>query len=428
MKFDFNVDFMEEERKYTVLARKYRPKNFNEIVGQDTIVVTLTNILKSKKIGNAYLFCGQRGVGKTTTARIFANAINCENILENGNPCYSCSACLNYKNVFELDAASNNSVEDIRNIIDQVRFAPSFGKYNVYIIDEVHMLSQAAFNAFLKTLEEPPAHAVFILATTERNKVLPTIMSRCQIFDFKPVSVPNIIQNLKKILECEGIAYEEEALFLIAEKADGAMRDALSFTDSILNFSPECVSREAAYKILNVVAAQKYFDLVECLLEKDIAQTILKCNEILAEGYDIVNFSYGLLSFFRNLLLAKDSSTGKLINGSENFVSRLQDFCKKIPLDHIITCISEINDWSLSYKDQINKKFSFEYLLFMLKKNIYYTGESVLKTSKDEAIVSKNEVKKTFDLNCLNGGGGFDDKKNVSLLDVLEKEMALTKV
>lgn len=424
---------METARKYTVLARKYRPKNFDEIIGQGTIVSTLTNILKSKKIGNAYLFCGQRGVGKTTTARVFANAINCENISEGGNPCHSCPGCLNYKNVFELDAASNNSVEDIRNIIDQVRYAPSFGKFNVYIIDEVHMLSQAAFNAFLKTLEEPPAHAVFILATTERNKVLPTIMSRCQIFDFKPVSVVDIVQNLKNILGKENISYEEEALFLIAEKADGAMRDALSFTDSVLNFSPECISREAAYKVLNVVDTQKYFDLVSCLLEKDIFNTILKCNEILAEGYDVVNLAYGLLNFFRNLLLSKDPSTVNFIAGPDNVVLKLKNLGNKIDVDNILTCISEINLWSLNYKDQINKKFSFEFLLFRLKKNIYCERAIIQNTSVGETFVEKNEIKKTFDLNCLNVGEGFSEseensQKKRSLLDVFEKEIALTNI
>ncbi len=424
---------METERKYTVLARKYRPKNFDEIIGQETIVSTLRNILRTKKIGNAYLFCGQRGVGKTTTARIFANAINCENISEDRNPCHSCNACVNYKNVFELDAASNNSVEDIRNIIDQVRYAPSFGKFNVYIIDEVHMLSQAAFNAFLKTLEEPPVHAVFILATTERNKVLPTIMSRCQIFDFKPVSVENIVQNLKNILAKEKISYEEEALFLIAEKSDGAMRDALSFTDSVLNFSLEYISRESAYKVLNVVDTQKYFDLVSCLIEKDTFDTILKCNEILAEGYDVINFASGLLNFFRNLLLSKDISTMKFIVGSENFVSKLKDLGEVLETENILACISEINFWSLNYKEQINKKFSFEFLLFRLKKNIYCKRAVVRNTSIDKPIIEKNDIKKTFDLSCLNMEKNASESEDIfqkkqDLLGIFENEIALTSV
>jgi DNA polymerase-3 subunit gamma/tau len=258
-------------------------------------------------------------------------------------------------------------------------------------------------------------------------------MSRCQIFDFKPVSVEDIVQNLKNILGKENISYEEEALFLIAEKADGAMRDALSFTDSVLNFSPECISREAAYKVLNVVDTQKYFDLVSCLLEKDIFNTILQCNEILAEGYDVINLAYGLLNFFRNLLLSKAPSTVNFIAGPDNVVLMLKNFGKKIEVDNILTCISEINLWSLNYKDQINKKFSFEFLLFRLKKNIYCERAIIQNTSVGETFVEKNEIKKTFDLNCLNVGEGFseseeDSQKKRSLLDVFEKEIALTNI
>lgn len=421
------------EEKYTVLARKYRPKNFYDIIGQDVIVSTLVNILKSGKIGNAYLFCGQRGVGKTTTARIFANAINCENISENGNPCFSCKMCLNYKNIFELDAASNNSVEDIRNIIDQVRYAPSFGKYNVYIIDEVHMLSQAAFNAFLKTLEEPPAHSVFILATTEKNKVIPTIMSRCQVFDFKPVTVSNIVKNLKRILDEEKISYDEEALFLIGEKSDGAIRDSLSFTDSILNFSPEYVSKEAVAKILNVVDHHIFFDLISCLIEKNIFDTLLQANAILNEGYDIMNFVNGLLKFFRNLLLAKDENTLCLLEYPQNISENFQIFSKKIQIENLIECISKINFWSLNYKDQINKKFYFEFLLFQLKKLLYSENICVKKSSITVLSEKKKDDKKTFDLKGLKKIEGFVyEKENINqkdtLLTILERELALTNV
>lgn len=424
------------ELKYTVLARKYRPKNFDYVVGQDTIVTILRNILKSKKVGNAYLFCGQRGVGKTTLARIFANAINCENISSDGNPCQQCRSCLEYNNVFELDAASNNSVEDIRNIIDQVRYAPTFGKYNVYIIDEVHMLSQAAFNAFLKTLEEPPAYAIFILATTEKNKVLPTIISRCQVLDFKPMTISATVMNLKKILIEEKIKYDDDALFLIAEKSDGAMRDALYFTDSILNFSSEYISTEATCKILNIIDYEIFYDLVNCLITQDIYHLFFKVNEIMSSGCDLMNFVQGLLKFFRLLLLIRNEVTEVLCEVSEEVKGKIRKLGLKIEENKIADCIETINFWSVNFKDQINKKNYLDFLLTKLKKVLYYKNVQEELKHVDISKEGNLEKIKTFNLNSLKQSEvkNFYKKENVKrkisspdvLLDDLINELHLT--
>ena len=313
--------------KYIVSARKYRPRNFDSVVGQNALTTTLKNAIASGKLAHAYLFCGPRGVGKTTCARIFAKAINCLNPGQNGEPCDECESCRAFNenrsyNIHELDAASNNSVDDMRSLIEQAQIPPQVGKYKTFIIDEVHMLSTGAFNAFLKTLEEPPAHDIFILATTEKHKLLPTILSRCQIYDFKRMEIPDIVNHLKYVAKDMGVSYEDEALNVIAQKADGGMRDALSIFDQVASFSEGNITYHKVIEDLNVLDYEYYFRLTDCLLKCDIPESLLILNEVLSKGFDAQHFIGGLATHLRDLLVSKEPRTTKLLDVADSVRQR----------------------------------------------------------------------------------------------------------
>ena len=323
-------------KEYIVSARKYRPGSFDAVVGQEALTTTLKNAVKSGKLAHAYLFCGPRGVGKTTCARIFAKAINCQNPTAEGEACNECESCKAFNegrsyNIFELDAASNNSVENIKALMEQTRIPPQVGKYKVFIIDEVHMLSTAAFNAFLKTLEEPPSHVVFILATTEKHKILPTIISRCQIYDFERMTVPNIIKQLKMVAENEGITYEEEALNVIAEKADGGMRDALSVFDQAASFCQGNITYQKVIEDLNVLDADNYFNIIDLCLENKTAEVMALLNNVINKGFDGSHLISGLAMHVRNVLMAKDEQTLPLLQTSARQAERYKEQAKKCP-------------------------------------------------------------------------------------------------
>lgn len=354
--------------EYIVSARKYRPLSFDSVVGQTALTTTLKNAVKSGKLAHAYLFCGPRGVGKTTCARIFAKAINCLNPTKDGEACGECESCKAFAeqrsyNIFELDAASNNSVENIKTLMDQTRIPPQVGRYKVFIIDEVHMLSTAAFNAFLKTLEEPPAHVVFILATTEKHKILPTILSRCQIYDFERMTVPNIINHLKMVAEKENISYEEQALAVIAEKADGGMRDALSIFDQTASFSGGNVTYDKVIEDLNVLDSENYFRIIDLAVENKVSEIMVLLNGIISKGFDgglIVN---GLASHVRNVLMAKDPQTIPLLEVSEQQRTRYEDQAKKCPTPFLYKALQVMNRCDINYRQSANKRLLVELTL-----------------------------------------------------------------
>jgi DNA polymerase-3 subunit gamma/tau len=353
---------------YIVSARKYRPMTFDTVVGQGALTVTLKNAIQSGRLAHAYLFCGPRGVGKTTCARIFAKTINCLSPQPNGEACGECESCKAFNegrsyNIHELDAASNNSVEDIRQLIEQVRIPPQIGKYKVFIIDEVHMLSQAAFNAFLKTLEEPPHHAIFILATTEKHKILPTIMSRCQIYDFKRMGVEDIVGHLKNVAEKEGITAEDSALNIIAQKADGGMRDALSIFDQVASFCGGNITYQRTIENLNVLDYDYYFRLTDYCLESKITECMLTLNEILSKGFEGQYFITGLSSHLRNLLVAQDPQTTALIDASEEVRTKYQEQAKKCTSKFLFRAMKLANTCDLNYKQSQNKRLLVELTL-----------------------------------------------------------------
>ena len=353
---------------YIVSARKYRPMTFDSVVGQTALTTTLRNAVKTGKLAHAYLFCGPRGVGKTTCARIFAKAINCKNPTTDGEACNECESCKAFNeqrsyNIFELDAASNNSVENIKALMEQTRIPPQIGRYKVFIIDEVHMLSTAAFNAFLKTLEEPPAHVIFILATTEKHKILPTILSRCQIYDFERMTFPNIINHLKMVAEKEGIRYEEEALSVIAEKADGGMRDALSIFDQVASFSQGNITYQKVIEDLNVLDADNYFQLVDLALENKVSDMMLLLNKVINNGFDGGHLISGLSSHVRNVLMAKDEQTLPLLEVSEKQRLRYQEQAKKCPTPFLYKALEIMNRCDINYRQSSNKRLLVELTL-----------------------------------------------------------------
>ena len=357
--------------EYIVSARKYRPMTFDSVVGQAALTATLKNAVKSGKLAHAYLFCGPRGVGKTTCARIFAKAINCMNPTADGEACGECESCKAFAegrsyNIFELDAASNNSVEHIKSLMEQTRIPPQVGKYKVFIIDEVHMLSQAAFNAFLKTLEEPPAHVVFILATTEKHKILPTILSRCQIYDFERMTVENTINHLKHVAEKEGITYEEEALALIAEKADGGMRDALSIFDQTASFCQGNITYEKVIEDLNELDADNYFKFVDYALANKVSECMVLLNSIIEKGFDGGNLINGLASHVRNVLMAKDEQTLKLLEVSEQQRAKYSAQAKACPTQFLYKALKLMNQCDLSYRQSSNKRLLVELTLIQV--------------------------------------------------------------
>ena len=354
--------------EYIVSARKYRPTTFDTVVGQAALTTTLKNAVKSGKLAHAYLFCGPRGVGKTTCARIFAKAINCQNPTTEGEACNECESCQSFNeqrslNIFELDAASNNSVEHIKTLMEQTRIPPQLGRYKVFIIDEVHMLSTAAFNAFLKTLEEPPAHVIFILATTEKHKILPTILSRCQIYDFERMTVRNTIDHLKSVADKEGIQYEESALAVIAEKADGGMRDALSIFDQAASFCQGNITYDKVIEDLNVLDTENYFRIIDLSIINNVSDIMVLLNSIINKGFDGGLLIQGLAKHVRNVLMAKDPQTLSLLEVSDQQRQRYQEQAKKCETRFLYQALKLMNQCDINYRQSSNKRLLVELTL-----------------------------------------------------------------
>ncbi|MEM6726320.1 MAG: DNA polymerase III subunit gamma/tau, partial [Bacteroidota bacterium] len=350
---------------FVVSARKYRPQRFDEVVGQSHVSKTLKNALQTDHVAHAFLFCGPRGVGKTTCARILAKVLNCESPTEDMEPCNKCASCVSFNgnasfNIHELDAASNNSVEHIRSLVEQVRFQPQQGKFKIYIIDEVHMLSQSAFNAFLKTLEEPPPYAIFILATTEKHKIIPTILSRCQIFDFRRIQVGDIVQHLEAICAQEGISVETDALHIMAQKADGALRDALSIFDRIVSYSDKSISYQDVVDNLNILDYDYYFKIIDALLQEDLANVLLQFNTILSKGFEPEIFVTGLAEHLRNLLVCKDKTTIQLLEVGENIKKRYEQQAAIAPTSFLLTALHLANGCDVNFKMARNKRLHAE--------------------------------------------------------------------
>ena len=357
--------------EYIVSARKYRPASFASVVGQEALTTTLKNAVATGKLAHAYLFCGPRGVGKTTCARIFAKVINCSNLRPDGDACGECESCKAFAeqrslNIFELDAASNNGVEHIKTLMEQTHIPPQVGKYKVFIIDEVHMLSSAAFNAFLKTLEEPPAHVVFILATTEKHKILPTILSRCQVYDFERMSVANIVAHLKNVAADQGLAYEEEALSLIAEKADGGMRDALSIFDQCVSFCQGNITYAKVLEDLNVVDTDNYFNTIDLALKCNVPEVMLLLNGVMEKGFDGGHFINGLAAHIRNVMMAKDNSTLKLIEASDSMRSKYAAQAEICTTPFLYKALKILNDCDINYRQSSNKRLLVQMSLIMV--------------------------------------------------------------
>jgi DNA polymerase-3 subunit gamma/tau len=392
---------------FIVSARKYRPATFDMVVGQDTITHTLKSAIKGKHLAQAYLFCGPRGVGKTTCARIFAKTINCINLKENAEACDKCESCQSFNtlrsfNIHELDAASNNKVEDIRSLNDQVRIPPQIGKYSIYIIDEVHMLSSSAFNAFLKTLEEPPSHAIFILATTEKHKIIPTILSRCQIFDFNRIRIEDIVGRLMYVAKNESVTAEEDALHVIAQKADGALRDALSIFDQIVSLCGKKITYKDVIDNLNVLDYDYYFKCVDAALAGDVSKALMTFNEILEKGFDGHNFISGLNSHLRDLLVSKDESTISLLEATPSVKQRYLKQTANCPVNFLYKALELGSNGDISYKNSKNPRLHVELFIIQL---CLITGEAagenekkktdeveLIKTEKDLPLPSKSEI------------------------------------
>ena len=360
--------FMEN---FIVSARKYRPSTFNSVVGQSSLTVTLKNAIKSNHLAHAYLFCGPRGVGKTTCARIFAKTINCQNLTSDFEACNECESCVSFNeqrsyNIHELDAASNNGVDDIRSLTDQVRIPPQIGKYSVYIIDEVHMLSQGAFNAFLKTLEEPPAHAIFILATTEKHKIIPTILSRCQIYDFNRITVADTVKHLQMVAEKEGVTVDVNGLNVVAQKSDGGMRDALSIFDQLVSFCGNNITYQGVIENLNVLDYEYYFKLVEAFLKGDVSQSLLLLNEVLNKGFDAHHFITGLSSHLRDVLVSKDLQTIALLEVGADIGERYKTQAQNCTPDLLFQALKISNDCDIDYRQSKNKRLLVELALIRL--------------------------------------------------------------
>ena len=364
--------------QFVVSARKYRPQRFDEVVGQEHVSLTLKNAIQNDQLAHAFLFCGPRGVGKTTCARILAKVLNCENRTKDFEACENCSSCTSFNknasfNIIELDAASNNSVEHIRALIEQVRFQPQQGQYKIFIIDEVHMLSQQAFNAFLKTLEEPPPYAIFILATTEKHKIIPTILSRCQIFDFKRIQIPRMVSHLEGICKQEGIKAEKEGLHIIAQKADGALRDALSIFDRMTSFASGKITYDSVIENLNVLDYDYYFKVVEAMVTEDVSKGLLIFDEIFKKGFDPDIFINGLAEHLRNLLVCKDEQTLQLLEISETLKKQYLTQAKLVPSSFLLTALNIANDCDVNYKMARHKRLHVEMAIIKMT----YIGRAV---------------------------------------------------
>ena len=376
--------------KFIVSARKYRPQNFSTVIGQSHITTTLKNAINNNQLAHAFLFCGPRGVGKTTCARILAKTINCENRTKDGEACNSCNSCVSFDNgsslnIHELDAASNNSVDDIRTLVEQVRFAPQAGKYKVYIVDEVHMLSAAAFNAFLKTLEEPPPYAIFILATTEKHKILPTILSRCQIFDFKRITINDTVEHLQEICEKESITAEKAALHVIAQKSEGCMRDALSILDKIVSFTGGKLDYANTLEHLNILDEDYYFKLLEQMQQQLLAESLLLFDEINQKGFEGDTLLEGFAEFIRNLLVSKDAKAATLLEVADDFKQKYLQNAQQVSTGWLIAALNILNDAIINYKQARNKRLHIEMLLIKLS----YLQQAVQMMSTGEGTVKK---------------------------------------
>jgi DNA polymerase III subunit gamma/tau len=378
---------------FVVSARKYRPQNFNTVVGQAPITTTLKNAILNNHLAHAFLFCGPRGVGKTTCARILAKTINCTNITKEGEACNTCESCISFEkgaslNIHELDAASNNSVDDIRTLVEQVRFAPQAGKYKVYIVDEVHMLSTSAFNAFLKTLEEPPPYAIFILATTEKHKILPTILSRCQIFDFRRITSNDTVAHLEEIIGKENIKAEKNALQLIAQKSEGCMRDALSILDKIVSFSNGALTYENTLEHLNILDEAYFFKLLEHLTAQDLTQAMLLYDEINQKGFEGDMVLYGLASFIRNLLVCKDPASAKLLESIEGWREQYISVSKEISTPYLVSALNLLNEAEIQFKMARNKRLHVEMAIIKLN----FLQQAIELSMEDSQVVKKKLV------------------------------------
>jgi len=378
---------------FVVSARKYRPQNFNTVVGQAPITTTLKNAILNNHLAHAFLFCGPRGVGKTTCARILAKTINCTKITKEGEACNTCESCVSFEkgaslNIHELDAASNNSVDDIRTLVEQVRFAPQAGKYKVYIVDEVHMLSTSAFNAFLKTLEEPPPYAIFILATTEKHKILPTILSRCQIFDFRRITSNDTVAHLEEIIGKENIKAEKNALQLIAQKSEGCMRDALSILDKIVSFSNGALTYENTLEHLNILDEAYFFKLLEHLTTQDLTNAMLLYDEINQKGFEGDMVLYGLASFIRNLLVCKDPASAKLLESIEGWREQYISVAKEVSTPYLVSALNLLNEAEIQFKMARNKRLHVEMAIIKLN----FLQQAIELSMEDSQVVKKKLV------------------------------------
>jgi DNA polymerase-3 subunit gamma/tau len=380
---------------FVVSARKYRPMRFDEVVGQEHVSQTLKNAFKNDHLAHAFLFCGPRGVGKTTSARILAKVLNCENVTEDFEPCNECGSCQSFNsnasfNITELDAASNNSVEHIRALIEQVRFQPQQGKFKIYIIDEVHMLSQQAFNAFLKTLEEPPSYAKFILATTEKHKIIPTILSRCQIFDFKRIQIPEMVMHLQTICAEENIKAEKDALHIIAQKADGALRDALSIFDRIVSFSNDNITYDDVITNLNVLDYDYYFQLLDSMFAEDVSSVLLTFDEILRKGFDPSVFINGFAEHIRNILVSKDTQTLELLEVGDALKSKYKQQAQIAPMAFLLAALNIANDCDVNYKMARNKRLHVEMAIIKMT----YLNRAAKASAQTVVVANENIEKK----------------------------------
>jgi DNA polymerase-3 subunit gamma/tau len=379
--------------KFIVSARKYRPQNFNTVVGQSHITTTLKNAIKNNQLAHAFLFCGPRGVGKTTCARILAKTINCENRTADGEACNICNSCISFDhgtslNIHELDAASNNSVDDIRSLVEQVRFAPQAGKYKVYIVDEVHMLSASAFNAFLKTLEEPPPYAIFILATTEKHKIIPTILSRCQIFDFKRITNQDTIIHLQEICEKEGIKADKAALHIIAQKSEGCLRDALSILDKIVSFTNGEVNYANTLEHLNILDEDYYFKLMKAMHEQSVSVAMLMYDEINRKGFEGDQFLNGFAEFIRNVLVSKDAKAIALLEVAEDFKPKYIETAKNLSFAYLVSALNILNESEINYKQARNKRLHAELTLIKL----CYLQQAVELVNTNDDVLKKRQI------------------------------------